>query len=311
MPTRSFGQPPWHSASTGQRRHWAVNVARLASSERPLARVVDERGERRVEQVPEPVGALDVVVAGVDVAGVLERQGVAADGLMDADPGRHAQVLAEQVVEGLHEHLSDVAADPGVEDGEEEAPERRSRHAPLGERGPALRARRVRPLDDRDELQEARAGLVAQEAVDVEGRVDVAGVDGGEGVPLDLVAAQHLDAAHDRVEGAAAALVVAVAVVQVARTVEADPHQEAVAGEERAPGVVEPRPVGLQRVLDALVRPPPRSANATARSKKSRPISVGSPPCQAKVTSVPGWAASVASTKRSSTASDMRKEDPG
>ena len=64
------------------------------------------------------------------------------------------------------------------------------------------------------------------------------------------------------------------------------PDQEVVLLEEGGPRVVDQRAVGLDGILDASC-PGLRyfSAYSTERLKKSSPIRVGSPPCQAMVTS--------------------------
>src|SRR5436190_1703171 len=62
-------------------------------------------------------------------------------------------------------------------------------------------------LDDRDVLVEARAALVAKEAVDLHRVVGVGRVQRGQGVVLAPVLLEKAQAAHDLVEGALAALV--------------------------------------------------------------------------------------------------------
>ena len=108
------------------------------------------------------------------------------------------------------------------------------------------------PLDDRDELHERRAELVAQERVDLAPVVAVGRVDRGQRVPLHPVPLQRLQPAHDPVEGRLAALVDPVGVVHLARPVDRDPDEEVVLLEERAPLVVEQGRVGLHRVEDPL-----------------------------------------------------------
>ena len=76
------------------------------------------------------------------------------------------------------------------------------------------------PLDDRDELDERGAELVAQEGVDLAAVVAVGGVDRGERVPVDAVALERVQPAYDAVEGGLATLVDAVGVVHLPRTVD-------------------------------------------------------------------------------------------
>src|SRR5206468_2011071 len=97
----------------------------------------------------------------------------------------------------------------------------------------------VDALDDRDVLVEARAALVAQEAVDLDRAAGVRGVQRRERVVLDAVLAQEVEPAHDPVEAALAALVDAERVVQLTRAVDRDADEEAVLGEDLRPLVVD------------------------------------------------------------------------
>ena len=74
-------------------------------------------------------------------------------------------------------------------------------------------------------------------------------------------------------------------------------------GEERSPLVVEQGAVRLDRVHDPLARPLAASASSTERRKKSRPIIVGSPPCQATATSGESACASMSWRRYSSSRS--------
>ena len=77
--------------------------------------------------------------------------------------------------------------------------------------------------------------LVAEEAVDLAAAVAVRGVHRGQRRSTSTPArAQVLEPAHHLVEGALAALVHAVGVVQLARPVDRDPDEEVVLLEERA-----------------------------------------------------------------------------
>ena len=120
-----------------------------------------------------------------------------------------------------------------------------------------LRRRRleVLGLHDRDELDVGRAELAAQEAIDVERTRGVGAVHAGQRVERHADAAAAVCAAgHHLVEGRRAALVDAVMVVDFARAVDAEADQEAVLLEEFGPFLVEQHAVGLQVVLDPLVR---------------------------------------------------------
>ena len=124
---------------------------------------------------------------------MLEREREPAGLGVDAEAGRLADPVRERDVEHLDVDLADVAAHPLLEDVDQEAAvllggHRAPRHAapvlhverPVAPRRPRHRSVLVRlrhPLDDRDELNEARAAVVAEEAVDLAAAVGVRGVD--------------------------------------------------------------------------------------------------------------------------------------
>jgi pimeloyl-ACP methyl ester carboxylesterase/class 3 adenylate cyclase len=107
-------------------------------------------------------------------------------------------------------------------------------------------------LDDRDELDELGAEVVAEEAVDVEGVVLVGGVDRAEEVHVNPVPAEEIPAAHHVIEGAGAALVHAVGVMHLAGAVDAEADKEGVLLEEGTPLVVQAGAVGLDGVANHL-----------------------------------------------------------
>ena len=129
--------------------------------------------------------------------------------------------------------------------------------------------------------------LVAQEAVDRAPVIGVRGVDRRERVPLRR--RPRAGASSPRTTWSnepLPPLFDPVGVVQLARPVDRDADEEVVLLEERRPLLVEQRRVRLDRVrstlarLEVLVRPA-RPSGGRSRA----PISVGSPPCQAIVTS--------------------------
>ncbi len=226
----------------------------LGLPERALLLGAHEVADGGLEDVAEQVARIDEVVAGVDVAVVLERHPLAAGRLEDAETRGAANVGGEHAVKGLHEHLADVAAHPLVEDCVQEAAVVLRLHAAPGYRPrPAARGRRL-DLDDRDELDEAGAELVAEEAVHLERVPGVGGVDRAQHVELGAVLLQAAGGRDDAVEDGSPAEVVPVGVVQLARPVDAEPDEVVVLGEERAPRVVEQDAVGLERALDRHAR---------------------------------------------------------
>jgi len=115
--------------------------------------------------------------------------------------------------------------------------------------------------------------------------VAVGRMDRGEDVPVDVVPPEDVKAADDPVIGRLAALIDAVGVVQRPRAVDRDPDEEVLLAQERAPVVVQERAV----VWIVLSTRWPGLAYSRSisieRRKKSSPIMVGSPPCQATTTS--------------------------
>ena len=105
----------------------------LVETELRLLRRRDEAQHVFFLDVPQPVARLDEVVAGVDVTGVLEREGEPARLRMDAQRGRLADPVRERDVEHLHVDLSHVASNPFLEDVDEEAAVLLAGHAAIGD----------------------------------------------------------------------------------------------------------------------------------------------------------------------------------
>ena len=95
-------------------------------------------------------------------------------------------------------------------------------------------------------------------------------VHGAEDVELDAVTSELVPAFHHEVERAVSAAVDAVRVVELAWTVDAQPDEEIVLLEERAPRVIEENAVGLERVLHASDRGRGTSRRARRRARRSR-----------------------------------------
>ena len=151
--------------------------------------------------------------------------------------------------------------------------------------GAALRAIGVHALDDRDELDEARTELVAEVAIHLERVVGVGRVHRAQHVEVDAVLLQRRAARITSSNVGRPPLVDAVRVVQRPRAVNAETDEEVVlARGTRTTASSSQRAVGLDRVLDRAARLTILLDVApSTRRKKSSPMSVGSPPCQAIV----------------------------
>lgn len=132
------------------------------------------------------------------------------------------------------------------------APPRRRIDRPVGDGVALLEASVVLALDDRDELHVAQAEHVAEVAVDVEGVGLVGGVHGAQHVHVDAAVLQVRQAAQDPFRARAALLVDPVPVVQLGWSVDAQPDEEPVLGQELGPLVGEQRAVRLDGVQKPL-----------------------------------------------------------
>ena len=245
----------------------------LVLPELPLLGQDDQFEHVLVLDVAEQVAGLDIVVAGVQVTGVLQGELMPAGLGVHAHPARLAVPVRQRGVEHLHVHGADVTADPLLEHVDQESPVLLRADRAVGDQVPVLGVERTafhpaapagisdrqgllgRPLDDRDVLDERGAQLVPQERVHHPAVVAVDGVDGGEHVPVDLVALEHVQAPHHPVEGGLAALVDPVGVVHRPRAVDGNPDQEIAGLQELAPLVGQQGAVGLDRVQHPLPGP--------------------------------------------------------
>ena len=92
-----------------------------------------------VLDVAQQIVGFDKVVAGVEVAVVLDGQARAAGLVEDAHARRiHAQPVAQRRLEGLHVDLADIVAHPFVEDDAEEAAKLLGQHRTVGDGCPCL-----------------------------------------------------------------------------------------------------------------------------------------------------------------------------
>ena len=118
-----------------------------------------------------------------------------------------------------------------------------------------LESRVVVALDDGDELDEPGAQVVSEVAIDLQWMVLVRRVHRAQDVELHVVLGEQLEAPQHPLGRGVSPLVDPVAVMELRRPVDADADQEAMLGEQLAPGIVQQRAVGLDGVLDLLARP--------------------------------------------------------
>ena len=102
----------------------------------------DQRLERRVLDVAEQVIGFDVVITGVHVAVVLERERTAAGRRHDAEVVL-PEPTAESDIEGRHIHVADVALHPFIEDTDQELSELLGFHGASLDQAPFLLVKRT------------------------------------------------------------------------------------------------------------------------------------------------------------------------
>ena len=243
--------------------------------------------------VAQKVLGLDKMVAGVEIAVVLQGESMPAGGIEDAHAGGgQAQPVSHGRLKGLDEYPAHIIADPFVKNGAQEITELFGPHRTLRNGGPFLvkgDSLFIEALDRRDELHPGGAGFVPEKAVNLEGVISVEPINGGENIVFHPMLLQQPEASQHPVKGWPAPLVHPVGIVQLAGTVDANADEEAVLAEELAPFVVQERAVGLQGVLEGHVRP-----LVLVLVSKGAPIKVethqgGFPPCQATVTVSARW----------------------
>ena len=104
-------------------------------------------------------------------------------------PGRIISPLGQRDIEQLNKDLAEIAADPFIEDGDQE-------------RTPFVGVKdsiRGDVLDDRDQLDETRADLIAKEVIEVQRAIDIFRTDRGEHRELDTMRFHHPRGADDGV----------------------------------------------------------------------------------------------------------------
>ena len=224
---------------------------------------VNHLGERLFVQIAEFKFWEHIVVAGVNVAVVFHGRGVSAGFGHGAQTSRHAHPSGQRRVEELHEESAHIPTHPLVEERAEkfapglrcdtegchfcrgEAFDGRSEQAPVG--------MAVEAFDDGGELQKIAADAF-EEAVELERLAHVEVIHHRHGIPVHAVAREEFDTAHHLSPCSASRARESVAIVHLFRAVDGDTHQKLVFCQETTPIVGEQGAVGLQSVLNLLVR---------------------------------------------------------
>src|ERR1017187_6573395 len=162
----------------------AWHALAFIASEFEQRRTFQQFGQRRLAYIPEAILRVDEVVAGIDIAVMLEHDDIAADLRGHAQRVLHAQERPGRLVEVLNIDPADIAPHPLVEDGAEESP------VGLGRDG--LRADLALPLagHQRQELQELDAD-VPEETIHRCGLPHVLIVNHAEHIAMDPMALKH------------------------------------------------------------------------------------------------------------------------
>src|SRR5690348_3734135 len=236
----------------------------LIEAELHLLRRGDHRCQRILHDVAEPVFRIDKVIARVEIAIVLHGHGGAARFAEDAETGGNAKPCFESDVENLDVITSYVIAHPFVENCAEKVAEIDRIDGPFRDARLAGIARLDQhetrivgftgyAFDNGDELHVTAADFF-QEAVNLKRLPRIMAVHYGERVEFDAMLFQHVEASDDAVEGRLAAFVYAVAIMQLARTIDGEADEKVVLREKFAPFVVEQNTVCLKSVFDAFAR---------------------------------------------------------
>ena len=227
----------------------------LVDAELHLPGRLHHRPDGGFGDVPEPILRVDEMVAGVEVPVVLDDGVAAAGAVVGAGAGHHAAPVRQGGVEQAHEGPSHVVPHPVVEDVAHELAEAQGGDRPGGEARAFGRggddATLFHVFDHRHELHIPAAERL-QEAVHFQPAALGDLVHRGHRVEFDPMGPQEPDAADDLVEGARAAPVLPVLVVDVAGTVDGNAHKEAVLPQEIGPFGGEEGAVRLQGVEDRL-----------------------------------------------------------
>ena len=185
---------------------------------------------------------------------MLESQSIPAGRSKDAQRRRKIAPRGQGGVEHLDKHRAHVTHDPLVEHRLQKGAPRSRIDGPVGDSVPFLEPRLVLALHDGNELDEPDPEVVPEVPVDIQRAVLVGGVDRAQDVDIDVMGGKPRQTCQHPVRRRSAPLVHPVAVVEVRWAVDADAHQELVAGQQLAPFVGQQRPVGLDRVLQVLSR---------------------------------------------------------
>lgn len=239
-------------------------------AKRDLLRKSGHFPERQLVDVAQKVFRIDVVVARVHIAVVLNSQTLATRLAKYAQRCRIACEDTQGRVENLNKNLTNIVPYPVVVNGTEKAAKLLRLHTPgcnirclacpiPGGWTSQVRPGRIRrttgvwsqPLHQRDKLEEASTDAL-EKPIDLKRVLGVKPVDDGEDIERDAMSLHQLNSAEHLVERRPLSAVSSVRIMEFHRTIEADANQKVVTLEEAAPFVVEKSAVGLDGICDAL-----------------------------------------------------------
>ena len=215
-------------------------------SEGFLCRAFEEFQKRGFTDVAQAVLRGDEVISHVKVAVVFDDRDIPAD--RPKDTQRMVQTVGRSgsLLEDLHDDPPDVLMNPFVKNGAEEGAEGFRRYGAGAHAAPGGRLR----LDEGNEAKILGLDLL-EEAVDVEGVLDVLRMDNTEKIDGELMLPQQAITLHHLPVCGLLVFGHAIGVVQRRRTVDAEADDKIFSGQKAAPVVIQENAVRLDGVGDA------------------------------------------------------------
>ena len=219
--------------------------------------------ERALQDVADAILGKHIAVATIQVAILLNHTTMATYGFVYTQSGWAVGQVANGCLDYLHILAPHIATAPLVENGTEELA------VGFGLNGEGRQVARLMAIDAWGQSHILSAIILrqtfyhwqklhvvaesSQKLIHLGSMRGVGGIHGGEGIKLYAVFQQQVEPMHGATEGALAPCILAIDVVQMLGTVDADADTELMIAEELAPVVGEQRAVGLQRVQHVAV----------------------------------------------------------